>query len=92
MNDETLKKWGAPLINEEEKHINSPHLQRLNYNPNYYTPDESELKIGDDIVIGIYASDLKGNPNIRWIETTVLGLPLQEYYPAYVTCRKLKIK
>ena len=69
--------------------MNPPRFQRLNYNPSYYTPDEKDLKIGDDIVIGIYASDFNGNPNIKWIETTVGGLPLCEFYYQYVTCRRL---
>jgi hypothetical protein len=72
-----------------QEEINPPHLQRLNYNPDYYTPDESELKVGDDIVIGTYASDCHGSPSIRWMETTVAGLPLCDYYHPYVTCRKL---
>jgi len=87
--NELFESWGAPPITEAEAHINSPHLQRLKYNPNYYTPDETELKIGDDIVVGTYASDLNGNPNIRWTETKIIGLPLRDYYQPYVTCRKL---
>lgn len=80
----------APPINEYEKHLNPPHLQRLNYNPDYYTPNENDLNIGDDIVIGVYASNTDGSPNIRWIETVIVGLPLSDYYMPYVTCRKLK--
>jgi hypothetical protein len=87
--NELFDSWGAPPIDEAESHMNPTHLQRLNYNPNYYNPDENELKIGDDIVIGTYASDLNGSPNIRWNETTVIGLPLKDYYPAYITCRKM---
>ena len=79
----------APPIHEHEAHLNPPDLQRLEYNPNYYTPDEKDLKIGDDIVIGTYASDYHGSPNIRWTETTVAGLPLNEFYRPYLTCRKL---
>lgn len=88
-----LRKNGEDEYWEEvcQQEINPPHLQRLNYNPEYYTPDESELKIGDDIVIGTYASDCHGSPSIRWMETTVAGLPLEKYYHPYVTCRK-KIK
>jgi len=82
-------KLNAPQIKPEEAHINPHHLQRLVYNPNYYTPDEKDLTIGDDIVIGTYASDLHGNPNIKWTETTVKGLPLRDFYILYVTCRKL---
>ena len=79
-------------IGPEEAHINPPHLQRLNYNPYYYTPDEKDLKIGDDVVIGTYASDLHGSPNIRWTETKIIGLPLHEYYHPYLTVRKYCIK
>lgn len=81
----------APPIKPEEEGINSPHLERLNYNPHYYTPNENDLNIGDDIVIGIYASDLHGSPSIRWTETKVTGLPLRDYYHPYVACRKLII-
>lgn len=88
--NDLFKSWGASPITEAEAHINPPHLQRLNYNPNYYTPDENELNIGDNIIIGTYASDLNGNPNIRWTETKIVGLPLRDYYKPYVTCRKLK--
>jgi len=87
--DEEWRK-SAPPIHWYEEHINQPHLQRLNYNPNYYTPDEKDLMVGDDIVIGTYVSNTDGSPNIRWEETTVAGLPLKNYYVAYVTCRKLK--
>jgi len=79
----------APQIKPEEGHINPRHLQRLDYNPNYYTPNEGNLMVGDDIVIGTYASDLHGNPSIRWSETKIMGLPLCDYYFGYVTCRKL---
>lgn len=88
-NNDLFISWGAPPIRKEEEHINSLHLQRLNYNPNYYTPTENELKIGEDIVVGTYATDLMGNPNIRWTETKIVGLPLRDYYQPYVTCRKL---
>ena len=88
--NQLFESWGAPPMSEDEEHINPPHLQRLNYNPDYYTPEENELKIGDDIVVGTYASDLKGSPNIRWTETKIVGLPLRDYYQPYVTCRKLK--
>ena len=70
--------------------INPPHLQRLLNNPNYYDPFEKDLNIGDDIVIGTYASDRHGSPSIRWTETTIIGLPLRDFYTGYVTCRKLK--
>jgi len=82
----------VPKIKPCEAHINKPHLQRLDYNPEYYTPNEKDLKVGDDIVIGTYASDLNGSPSIRWIETTVKGLPLFDYYSAYVTCKVKDIK
>ena len=80
----------VPQIRPEEVHINPRHLQRLDYNPNYYTPNEGNLMVGDDIVIGTYASDLHGNPNIKWTETAVKGLPLRDFYILYVTCRKIK--
>lgn len=88
-----MEEWrkNAPPITPEEAHLNLPHLQRLIYNPNYYTPNEEKLNIGDDIVIGQYASDLNGSPNIRWIETKVKGIPLANYYSGYVTCRKRKL-
>jgi len=75
---------------EMDYDINPPHLQRLNYNPNYYSPNEEDLLIGDDIVIGVYASHTDGSPTIRWIETVVKGLPLRNYYTGYVTCKKFK--
>ena len=92
--DNMDKSWRNKLssIKPEEIHINPPHLQRLQYNPYYYTPEESELQIGDEIVVGTYASDTKGAPNIKWTETTIKGLPLCDFYIPYITCRKkLKI-
>ena len=88
MNNDDWRK-DAPPVKEEALHINPLHLQQLMYNPNYYFPNEEDLKIGDDIVIGTYASDYHGNPSIRWTETTVIGFPLKDYYRPYVTCRKL---
>lgn len=79
----------APPVKPEQAHINSPHLQQLFYNPYYYTPEEKDLKIGDDIVIGVYASDLHGSPSIKWIEVKVEGLTLKWHgYPSYVYIRK----
>ena len=72
-----------------KQEINPPHLQNLKNNPDYYTPKESDLKVGDDIIIGTYASDCHGSPTIRWLETTIEGLPFSQYYSGYVTCRKL---
>jgi hypothetical protein len=78
----------APPIGPEKEGLNYPHLQRLRYNPNYYCPNEEDLNVGDDIVIGTYASSLDGSPNIRWTETIVKGLPLSKFYCGYVTCMK----
>lgn len=78
-----------PPIKPEEEGMNLPYLQRLNYNPNYYTPLEEDLNIGDDIVIGQYASTSLGNPSIRWTEVSIKELPLHQSYPGYVSCRKL---
>ena len=89
MTDDDWRK-DAPPVKPEEAHINLPHLQRLKYNPNYYKPNGKDLMVGDDIVIGTYASDLHGNPTIRWSETKIMGLPLRDYYFGYVTHRKLK--
>ena len=75
----------------EEYGINPPHLQRLEYNPYYYTPDESELEIGDEIVVGTYISDARGNPSIKWTEIKIEKFPLCDVYIPYITCRK-KIK
>lgn len=36
----------APPIRPEEEGLNPSHLQRLRYNPNYYYPNEEDLKIG----------------------------------------------
>jgi hypothetical protein len=69
----------APPVKPEQAHINPKSLQQLLYNPYYYTPEEKDLKIGDDIVIGIYASDLHGSPSIKWIEIRIEGLPLRDY-------------
>jgi hypothetical protein len=80
----------APPVKPEQAHINPPHLQQLMYNPNYYTPNEDDLLIGDSIVIGTYASDYHGNPSIRWSETNVIGLPLKDFYHLYVKCLKHK--
>jgi hypothetical protein len=79
----------APPILECEEGLNPPHLQRLNYNPNYYTPNEEELKIGDEIIVGTYVSNSDGSPNIRWTETKIIGLPLCDFYHPYVACKKL---
>ena len=86
----TDEKWrkSAPPIRPEEEGINPPHLQRLKFNPNYYHPDVKDLKIGDDIVIGQYASDAHGSPSIRWIETTVKGFPLHEFHTSVVDFMK----
>lgn len=81
----------APPVKPEAAHINPSRLQQLMYNPNYYEPNENDLNIGDDIVIGTYASDSHGSPSIRWTETKVIGLPLRDYYHPYVACRKLII-
>lgn len=79
----------APLIAPEEAHINPPHLQRLLYNPDYYKCNMEDLKVGDNVVLGIYASDLHGNPNIKWEETKIEKLPLN--HPTIVTIMKRKI-
>lgn len=79
----------SQLLKPEEEYINPPHLQHLDFNPNYYCPDDDDLNIGDEIVIGTYVSDKNGNPTIRWTETTIMGLPLNFFYISYVTCRKL---
>jgi hypothetical protein len=86
----TNEQWRnlAPPITPEEEGINPPYLQRLNYNPNYYSPSEGDLNIGDNIVVGQYASDRLGNPNIRWIEVIVKQLPLHLFFPGYISCRK----
>lgn len=80
----------APPIRPEEANINPPHLQRLKFNPNYYHPNVDDLKIGDDIVIGQYASDAFGSPSIRWTETKIKGFPLHEVYPSLVDFMKHK--
>jgi hypothetical protein len=82
-------KKDAPLIRPEEEGLNYPYLQRLRYNPNYYCPNEEDLNIGDVIVIGTYRSSRDGSPNIGWVETTVKGLPLCNFYSGYITCMKL---
>ena len=75
-------------ITKEEAHINPPHLQRLMYNSDYYLPAKKDLKIGDEVVVGTYASDLHGNPNIRWTEIVIERLPLSENHFPYITFRK----
>lgn len=86
-NKENWKNNTSPL--ESVECINPPHLEHLDFNPNYYCPNDNDLKVGDEIVIGTYASDKNGNPTIKWIETTIIGLPLNSFYHPYVTCRKL---
>lgn len=78
----------APPVKPEQAHINPPHLQQLFYNPYYYTPEEEDLKIGDDVVIGVYASDLHGSPSIRWIEIKIEIIPLIETTYNYIYIRK----
>ena len=89
---ENKENWknSVPPLKPEQEGINPPHLEHLDFNPNYYCPDDKDLNIGDEIVIGTYASDRNGNPTIRWTETTIMGLPLNFFYIPYVTCRKLK--
>lgn len=87
-NKENWKK-NAPPLKPEEEGLNLHHLERLNYNPYYYTPNEDDLNIDDEIVIGTSVSDINGNPTIKWTETRVMGLPLIFFYRPYVTCRKL---
>ena len=38
----------APPVKPEQAHINPKSLQQLLYNPYYYTPEEKDLKIGDE--------------------------------------------
>lgn len=78
----------APPMRPEEEGINPPHLQRLKFNPNYYHPNVEDLKVGDNIVVGQYASDRYGSPSIRWTETTIKGLPLHDFYPSLVDFMK----
>ena len=86
INEEWRK--NAPPIAPEELHMNPLHLQRLYYNPNYYEVKEEDLKIGDDVVIGEYASDSNGGPNIRWREATIKGFPLWKFH--YTPIRIMK--
>jgi len=45
-----------------DNEMNPPHLRNLLKNPGYYEPDMEDIKLGDDIVIGEYASNRYGEP------------------------------
>ena len=49
---------------------------------------KEELKVGDAVVVGQYASTALGNPTIRWTEVIIIGLPLRDFYPGFITCKK----
>lgn len=54
----------------------------------YYTPDEKELKIGDELMIGTFVSDESGFPLLAWKEIVIEGLPLYQFYPECIMYMK----
>lgn len=76
---EKLASWGAPPISLEEDGLNPEHLQRLRYNPEYEDIKQEDLRVGDDIIVGTYASNRDGSPNIRWQETKVEDIPMNNF-------------
>jgi|ADurb_Ile_01_Slu_FD_contig_61_587234_length_2806_multi_2_in_0_out_0_2 hypothetical protein len=71
-----------------DNEMNPPHLRNLLKNPGYYEPDMEDIKLGDDIVIGEYASNRYGEPTIRWTEVVVEELPLWKAFPTMMFYRK----
>lgn len=56
--------------------------------PNYYIPEDEDIQVGDELIIGEEIKNKFKEYKIKWINIIVIELPLGKLYPKYVSCRK----